>query len=126
MYGSFNDFFKLEFTGVTSGEALLGVNKDSVDDLVEVDEAKAVRSEDGEYRHFSDGGCLGNVCDEDEENVEIEKDTPKDGTLRLDTISNDEGKKKRLNGRRNIGPFKCLECGKVLSSKVILTHIQYQ
>ena len=86
-----------------------------------------MRSEDGEYRHFSDGGgCLGNVCDdEDEENVEIEKEMPKDDPERLDTISKDEGdegKKERLNGRRNFGPFKCLECGKVLSSKVISTH----
>ena len=40
MYGSFNDFFKLEVTGAISGEALLGVNNDIVDDLVEADEAK--------------------------------------------------------------------------------------
>ena len=93
---------------------------------VEPDKAKAVRSEDGEYRHFSDGGCLGNICDEDEENVEIEKDVPKVDPVRLDAISNDEGdedKKKRLNGRRNFGPFKCLECGKVLSSKVPSTQM---
>ena len=62
---------------------------------------KAVKPEDDE--------CLYDVREEEDEDVE-------------ETVSKGEGeevKKEGSNGRRFFGPFKCSDCGKILSSKVI-------
>ena len=63
---------------------------------------KAVKPED-------DDECLYDVREEEDEDVE-------------ETVSKGEGeevKKEGSNGRRFFGPFKCSDCGKILSSKVI-------
>ena len=64
---------------------------------------KAVKPED-------DAECLYDVREEEEEDVEEKVSKGKEG---------EEVKKEGSNGRRFFGPFKCSDCGKILSSKVI-------
>ena len=66
---------------------------------VAVKVVKAVEPEDDE--------CLDEVCDDE------------DPLKNISNVEEAKDKKQVNNGRRFFGPFKCTDCGKILSSKVI-------